>query len=80
MTDSNLEIITSLIDRIEALEMKLADQDKIIQAWEKVHLPTPEEAVARIEARQATDQSPNYSHEESYILIWGAEKFERVWK
>jgi uncharacterized coiled-coil protein SlyX len=59
MTDNDLEIITSLIDRIEALETKLADQDKVIQAWEKVHLPTPEEALARIKAQQATGQSPN---------------------
>lgn len=83
----NQEIIDALLERINTLENRLdkqaeimAQQDDIIKRWERVHLPTPEEAIKRMNDRERNGQQWCYSHEESYILIWGPEKVERVWK
>jgi sulfite reductase beta subunit-like hemoprotein len=87
MDEHTLEIITGLIDRIEALEASvqkhvavIATQDDIIKRWEKVHLPTQEEAIANIEWRKEQRQTILPSREALYIRIWGVERFERVWR
>jgi hypothetical protein len=69
-----------LEDRLVEFTEILMEQDDIIKRWEKVHLPTPEEAIKRMNDRERNGQHWCYSHEESYILIWGPEKFERIWK
>ncbi|MBJ6124045.1 hypothetical protein [Microvirga splendida] len=80
MSEEILEIITALTEQITALEARLDRHEEIWERLRKQMLPTLQEATEM--AAERRDRSLNImpSPEEAYLMIWGVEQFERIWR
>jgi hypothetical protein len=74
MDAETLDLITTLLDRVEMLEARVAEQDDVLERIRRRFDPIPVEVDQDgQEHRKLGLPNP----EEAYVPIWGPEKFER---